>query len=91
MGSGTPIRPVEHTATSAAAEAEQRGGLLGGRVRVLRSPAGPVQALAPPELSTTALDLAVREDLARTTWTGAALHAVGGEDAGGGARSAVRR
>ena len=54
-----------------AESAERRRDQLGGRVRVLE-PAGPVQALAPPEFSTTARTRPARS----TCWhhsTGAAL------------------
>ncbi len=53
MGSGTPMSPVEQTATSAAS----RPSLSAARSAVAMvsfRPCGPVQALAPPELSTTA-------------------------------------
>ena len=52
------------------------------------SPRGPVQALAPPELRTTALTAPPPEDLLRPQH-GRGLDAVGGEDARGGAARAV--
>ena len=53
IGSRSPISPVEHTATSIAPTSEELGDELGGGVGGLE-PSGPVQQLAPPELSTTA-------------------------------------
>ena len=54
IGSRSPISPVEHTATSPAPmpeRARRRARRCGG---CRGSPSGPVHALAPPELSTTA-------------------------------------
>ena len=72
MSSRTPIRPVEQTATSTAPSPEPSGDVLGGGVRVWK-PSGPVQALAPPEFSTTARTSPSASDLLGTTAPGAAL------------------
>ena len=53
IGSRSPIRPVEQTAISPAESSRAAAQPLGGGVRVLEAER-PVQALAPPELSTTA-------------------------------------
>ena len=53
MGSRSPMRPVEQTTTSPAATPSSRADVLGGAVGVLEA-GGPVHALAPPLLRTTA-------------------------------------
>ena len=53
MGSGTPMRPVEHTSTSSGAH--PRLSAVSSHIRrASRRPFSPVAALAFPELSTTA-------------------------------------
>src|SRR4051794_33153858 len=76
IGSRVPINPVEQTATSPAptsAPPVDRAAATSSAVRwVSPNPAGPVHALAPPELSTTAC----RRPSATARWdqsTGAAL------------------
>jgi hypothetical protein len=54
IGSRSPIRPVEHTAISPA-ESSSAAASRSAVACVSWKPSGPVQALAPPELSTTAL------------------------------------
>jgi hypothetical protein len=71
MGSRTPMRPVEATATSPA-PIPRTSAAFSAVAWVSWKPLGPVQALAPPELSTTA----VSSPLLRTCSdhrTGAAL------------------
>ena len=53
IGSRSPMSPVEHTATSPA-EIARRSATCSAVRCVSRKPGDPVQALAPPELSTTA-------------------------------------
>ena len=53
IGSRSPISPVEQTATSPARDAEQPRRPCSAVAWVSWKPSGPVQALAPPELSTT--------------------------------------
>ncbi len=53
MGSSSPMRPVEHTATSPAATPTARATSSAVRC-VSWKPRAPVQAFAPPELRTTA-------------------------------------
>ena len=53
MGSRSPIRPVEQTAISPA-ESPIAAARCSAVACVSWKPSGPVQALAPPELSTTA-------------------------------------
>jgi hypothetical protein len=53
MGSRTPIRPVEATATSIA-PMPSSAAACSAVAWVSWKPSGPVQAFAPPELSTTA-------------------------------------
>ncbi len=76
IGSRSPIRPVEQTAISPAesaspAESVSRAARCSAVACVSWNPSGPVQALAPPELRTTA-----RTRPPLTTWrvqvTGAA-------------------
>ena len=70
MGSRSPIRPVEHTAISPG-ESSMAAARRSAVACVSWKPGAPVQALAPPELSTTA-----RTRPPLTTWrvqvTGAA-------------------
>ena len=54
MGSRSPIRPVEQTAISPAESASAGREALRGLACVSAKPSGPVQAFAPPELSSTA-------------------------------------
>src|SRR5215471_9060423 len=71
IGSRWPISPVEQTATSPTGTASRPARCPAVRV-VSSNPSGPVQAFAPPELSTTART----RPLASTPWlqrTGAAL------------------
>ena len=71
IGSRSPIRPVEQTATSPA-ETPSSAAACSAVAWVSWKPAGPVQALAPPELRTTAST----RPSASTCWvqsTGAAL------------------
>src|SRR5215472_15567708 len=71
IGSRCPINPVEHTATSPTGTASRPARCSAVRV-VSSNPSGPVQAFAPPELSTTA----PTRPPASTRWlyrTGAAL------------------
>ena len=53
MGSRSPIRPVEHTAISPA-ESSSPAARRSADKCVSAKPSGPVQAFAPPELSSTA-------------------------------------
>ncbi|MNI69101.1 hypothetical protein D3C73_1248320 [compost metagenome] len=62
MGNCSPIRPVEHTTTSEA-EIPSTSATFSAVAWVFWKPWGPVQALAPPELRTTA---STRPSL--TTW-----------------------
>ena len=71
MGSGSPISPVEQTATSPA-ETPSAMATHSAVAWVSWNPAGPVQALAPPELSTTASTRPSRTTCCVQT-TGAAL------------------
>src|SRR5215472_530014 len=71
IGSRSPIRPVEQTATSLAGT-DSRPARCSAVCLVSAYPSRPVQALAPPEFSTTARTVPP----ARTSWlhrTGAAL------------------
>ncbi len=70
MGSGTPMSPVEQTATSAASR-PSCSAAFSAVAYVSWKPCGPVQALAPPELSTTAR-IAPSASICRDHWTGAA-------------------
>src|SRR5271157_6540688 len=71
IGSRSPIRPVEQTAISPAPTSPSAAARCSAVACVSWKPSGPVQALAPPELSTTA-----RTRPPLTTWrvqvTGAA-------------------
>jgi hypothetical protein len=76
IGSRSPIRPVEHTATSAGPTMRRprlnRAAVNSAVAWVSWNPCGPVHALAPPELSTTARTMPALS----TCWlhsTGAAL------------------
>ena len=53
MGSCSPMRPVEQTTTSEA-EIPRTAATFSAVAWVFWNPCGPVQALAPPEFSTTA-------------------------------------
>ncbi len=70
IGSRTPIRPVEHTATSCGSTSTAPAVRSAIR-RASTAPACPVQALAPPELRTTA-DIRPSARARRVQRTGAA-------------------
>ena len=74
MGSRTPISPVEQTATSVTS-APIASAVHSAICRASARPARPVQALAPPELSTTAASRP-SATASRDHSTGAALNAL---------------
>ena len=71
IGSSSPMRPVEQTAMSSAST-PSRAATWPAVARVSAKPAAPVQALAPPELSTTAASCP-RPMISSHQRTGAAL------------------
>ena len=89
IGSRSPISPVEQTATSPRRDAERHAPTRSAVAWVSWKPAGPVQALAPPELRTTASTRPSAHAPAAVQSTGAALTRLRGEDAGGGLRRPV--
>ena len=95
IGSRSPISPVEQTATSAAPTTSRPPPLAVSRAAassavawVSWKPCGPVQAFAPPELSTTARTMPASQHLLAPQHR-RGLDPVGGEDAGGGGVGAV--
>ena len=70
IGSCSPISPVEHTAMSVA-ERPRTSATFSAVAWVFWKPSGPVQAFAPPELSTTASTRPSRSTC-RDQWIGAA-------------------
>ncbi len=81
IGSRTPIRPVEQTATSSVAHPTS-AAVHSAICRASASPADPVQAFAPPEFSTTGGEPAVGDGLPASRLHRCCGEPVGGEHAG---------